>query len=76
MSKLIAGIKIYTFGEVLELLEVSRPVLRNYIQDGRIRARRIGKGWFITETAIQEWLNGEKIESEIAHRHVNKKINY
>jgi excisionase family DNA binding protein len=73
MPKLIAGIRIYTFDEVLELIGVSRPVLRKYIGDGRIQARRIGKSWVITEIALQEWLTGKTMEREMASRNAKKK---
>jgi excisionase family DNA binding protein len=40
-------------------LGISRPTLLKYIAAGKIRARRIGRGWKIREAELARFLSGD-----------------
>ncbi len=42
--------------EVSELLRVSVYTVRRWIKDGDLPAYKVGRGWRISETEIDEWL--------------------
>lgn len=51
-------IKLYNIKETAELLGVTTRTLQTYIKNGRIKARKIGRGWKFTEQSINEFVNG------------------
>lgn len=51
--------RLLTTGEACRCLEVSRPTLLKYIAAGKIRARKIGRGWKIREADLTRFLSGE-----------------
>ncbi len=42
--------------EVSELLRVSVYTVRRWIKEGDLPAYKVGRGWRISESAIDEWL--------------------
>ena len=54
--KEVLGIKLYTIAEVGQLLGVQRPTASKYIQDGRLKARRIGGQKYVSEESLKEFL--------------------
>jgi excisionase family DNA binding protein len=42
--------------EVSDLLRVSVYTVRRWIKDGHLPAYKVGRGWRISEAAIDEWL--------------------
>lgn len=51
-------IKLYNIRETAEILGVTTRTLQTYIKNGRIKARKIGRGWKFTEQNINEFING------------------
>jgi len=47
----------FTPQEVSELLRVSVYTVRRWIRQGDLPAYKVGRGWRINVTAIDEWLN-------------------
>src|SRR5438874_608673 len=60
MPKDVAGDTLYTLEEVAEALGLPGSTLRLYARDGRIKARKIGKAWHVTEAALKAFLQSEK----------------
>lgn len=48
--------KVYTLDEVAELLKVTYRTVYKYIQDGELKATKIGKFWRVTEKDLKELL--------------------
>lgn len=46
---------IYTLEEVMELLQVTRRTLYNWIKDGKLKAFRAGRQWRVTGEALREF---------------------
>jgi excisionase family DNA binding protein len=49
---------IYKIKEVAELLKLHRNTIFNMIQDGRIKANKIGNKYFINETELKRLRGG------------------
>ena len=47
-----------TLAEVSKILHVTGRTLLNYIQDGRIRAQKIGGRWRVTKDNLQAFIEG------------------
>ena len=49
---------VFTAQEACRYICISRPTLIKLIADGRIRARKIGRGWRILRAEIDRFLRG------------------
>lgn len=49
---------LYTVEQAAGLLELHVKTIRRYIHDGRLKAKRIGKEYRITRTALEEFTGG------------------
>jgi len=64
MPKDIAGETLYTIPELQEMLGLSDRTLRAYFREGRLKGRKIGKNWHITEEHLKAFLRGTEREPE------------
>lgn len=56
MPKEVAGTKIYTLEEIAGQLEITVATLRGYIRNERLKAKMIGKFWYVSETNLREFI--------------------
>lgn len=49
--------KVYTLEELVEVLQVTRRTLYNYVRSGKLKAAKIGKYWRVTEKQLEEFLS-------------------
>lgn len=56
MSIKIAGLKLYDLKKLSKVLKVSIITLRGYIEQGRLKAVKIGRSYRITEQFLQDFL--------------------
>ena len=49
-------IEVYTLKEIIDLLQVTRRTLYNWIKDGKLRAFRVGKEWRVTKEALEDFI--------------------
>lgn len=52
-------IKVYTVPELVKLFQLNPQSVRKYLKEGRIKGRKVGTKWLVTEEAIREFLNGD-----------------
>ncbi len=52
-------LKTYTLEEIMEMLNVTRRTLYNYIKDGRLEAVKVGGIWRVTERNLKKFLSGK-----------------
>lgn len=57
MPKKIGNITLYSIDDLHEMLGISKMTLRTYLREGRIRGRKLGVSWFVTEAAIREYFD-------------------
>ena len=55
MPRKIGGLTLYSVDDLHEMLGVSKLTLRSYIRNGKIRGRKLGVSWYVTEDAIKEY---------------------
>ncbi len=55
MPKKIGQLTLYSIDDLHEMLGISKMTLRAYLREGRIRGRKLGVSWFVTEDAMREY---------------------
>lgn len=58
--KEIQGLKMFSKVEVAQLLGATTYFVDGIIKGGKIRYTRIGRGYYVSEEALLEYLKGEK----------------
>jgi len=51
---------VLTTREACQYLRISRPTYLKYIYEGKIRAKKVGKGWKVLKSELDRFLRGEK----------------
>lgn len=54
------NIKLYNLQELEGLLEVTSRTLLTYIKQGKLKAVKIGGKWKVSESNLQDFVNGRK----------------
>jgi excisionase family DNA binding protein len=52
-------IKVYSLKEVSKILGVTERTLYNYVKAGKIKVRKIGGKWIMTEENLKKLIKGE-----------------
>jgi len=52
----VAGLKLYNLDELSKILEVNKVTLRGYIQQGRVKAVKVGRTYRVTEEDLKDFL--------------------
>lgn len=50
----------YTVEEVAEILHRNADTVRRYIKKGELKAKKVGRPYYITDRALDEFISGEK----------------
>ncbi len=50
--------KMYTLNDLVELLTIPKPTLRDKIRDGSLKARKIAGKWRVSESDVQAYIEG------------------
>mgnify|MGYP003547088673 CR=1 FL=1 len=51
----LGDLKLYSLKELSKILEITTFILRTYIRQGRLWARKMGTKWLITEDALRAY---------------------
>lgn len=57
MPKTVGDLTLYSVDDLHEQLGISKMTLRTYLREGRIRGRKLGVSWYVTEEAIREYFD-------------------
>ena len=55
---------VLTTLEACQYLRISRPTYLKYVYEGKIRAKKVGKGWKVLKSELDRFLRGEKFIPE------------
>ncbi|MBK97600.1 MAG: DNA-binding protein [Balneola sp.] len=77
MPKKIGSLILYSIDDLHEKLGVSKLTLRSYLRTGRIRGRKLGVSWYVTQESLQDYFNAperrrkdvEKLNKSNAHNY-------
>lgn len=81
MPKQIGNLTLYSVDDLHEQLGLSKMTIRAYLREGKIRARKLGVKWYVTEDAIREYFDAptggasEKSNTPKNFRYILKGIN-
>lgn len=56
------AITAYTVDDIAELLQVSQRTVYDYLRSGKLKGKKIGKYWKVTEEALRAFLEPEENE--------------
>jgi excisionase family DNA binding protein len=77
MSKTVGDLTLYSVDDLHELLGISKMTLRTYLREGRIRGRKLGVSWYVTEEAIREYFDEPQESSpQTTKKKSNKQYRY
>ena len=62
-------IKLFTADEVARQLGTTAARIRNFIKQGQLTARRVGRTYYITEKKLEEFLECAPVEDPPAATH-------
>ncbi|NGP87054.1 helix-turn-helix domain-containing protein [Fodinibius halophilus] len=63
MPKQVGDLVLYSVDDLHKQLGLSKMTIRAYLRDGKIRARKLGVQWYVTEEALREYF-GESSKSK------------
>ncbi len=64
MPKKIGSLTLYSVDDLHELLGISKMTLRAYLREGRLKGRKLGVQWYVTEESIRNYFAEEEESSE------------
>jgi excisionase family DNA binding protein len=48
--------RVYTLSELLDILQVTRRTLLNYIRRGKLKAFKVGNTWRVTQKQLDDFI--------------------
>jgi excisionase family DNA binding protein len=57
MPKQVGKLTLYSVDDLHKQLGLSKMTIRAYLREGKIRARKLGVQWYVTEEALREYFN-------------------
>lgn len=81
MPKQLGNLTLFSVDDLHEQLGLSKMTIRAYLREGKIRARKLGVQWYVTEEALREYFdepskNSSKLpKKKAAYRYIVKGIN-
>lgn len=63
MPRKIGNLTLYSVDDLHELLGISKLTLRTYLREGKLRGRKLGVSWYVTEEAIREYFDEPQEET-------------
>lgn len=63
----LGELKLYSLKELSKALGLTTFTLRAYIRQGKLRARKAGTRWFITEDSLKEYFRGTQKPKKDTH---------
>ncbi len=74
MPKQVGNLTLYSVDDLHEQLGLSKMTIRAYLREGKIRARKLGVKWYVTEEALREYFNESAADK--SHSPQKKPKNY
>lgn len=73
MPRKIGSLTLYSVDDLHELLGVSKMTIRAYLREGRLKGRKLGVQWYVTEEAIKSYFDVDSNEPEQAPKEKSTK---
>lgn len=72
MPKKIGDLTLFSVDDLHEILGISKMTLRTYLREGRLRGRKLGVSWYVTEEAIREYFDEPQSNADTSPSQNNK----
>ena len=76
MPKQIGNLTLYSVDDLHQQLGLSKMTIRTYLREGKIRARKLGVKWYVTEEALREYFDGSSENSQSQKNRSPKNYRY
>lgn len=70
MPKKIGSLTLYSVDDLHEQLGISKMTIRAYLREGKIRGKKLGVQWYVTEEAIRNYFNEPVIKPNSKKRNL------
>lgn len=60
MPKIVLDVKLYSTVEVAELLGITPQTARTYVTEGKIKGKKIGGKYYVSEEKLLAFLKGSE----------------
>lgn len=64
MPKKIGNITLYSVDDLHENLGLSKLTIRNYLKSGKIKGKKLGVSWYVTEEALKAYFEDGLLQSQ------------
>lgn len=68
MPKQVGNLTLYSVDDLHERLGLSKMTIRAYLREGRIRGRKLGVQWYVTEEALREYFDEPRSDGRSSSR--------
>ena len=65
MSRKIGNTEVYTVEELAELMDATEDTVRRWIRDGKFKATKLGRRYFITAETVEEYFRQESKSNDL-----------
>lgn len=69
----LGDLKLYSLNDLSHSLGVTTVTLRNYISCNKLKARKLGGKWYVSEDSIKEYFNSNENEVLNTNKSINSK---
>lgn len=73
MPKKIGSLTLYSVDDLHEMLGVSKMTLRSYLREGRLKGKKLGVQWYVTEEAIRNYFDEPQEDQKRPEKRKRKK---
>jgi len=54
--------KFYLVDDLVKILPITSLTIREYLRKGKIKGRKIGRLWYVSEGNLEAFLEGDRVE--------------
>ena len=59
MPIVLGEVKLYSVSELSETLDINVQTVRKMFNTGKLKGRKMGRKWYVTEEALKQYFDGE-----------------
>lgn len=72
MPRKVGDLKLFSVDDLHEMLGISKMTIRAYLREGKLKGRKMGVKWFVTEESLRRYFN-EPPEDGVEKKSVREK---
>lgn len=76
MPKEIGSLTLYSVDDLHETLGLSKMTIRAYLREGKLRGRKLGVQWYVTEDALREYFEAPASAPAGSSKKINPDFKY